>query len=128
MKKTMIKYWWFYSPSKPLIYSEDIPSPIKLGVWLVKCQYLTLRIDLLDINNNKISYFILWILINISYDDFNKNLFLSNLDNIYKIACFLGNNKNGNILTYRGIWLLRNITSNNNKINEELLKYNIMII
>ena len=89
-------------------------------------EYLTLIIDLLDKNNNKISYFILWILINVSYFDFNENLFSSNLDNIYKIACFLGNNKNDKILTYRGIWLLRNITSNNNKIKDELLKYNII--
>ena len=89
-------------------------------------EYLTLIIDLLDKNNNKISYFILWILTNISYVDFNENLFSSNLDNIYKIACFLGNNKNDKILTYRGIWLLRNITSNSNKIKEELLKYNII--
>jgi hypothetical protein len=72
-------------------------------------EYLTLIIDLLDKNNNKISFFILWILTNISYVDFNENLFSSNLDNIYKIACFLGNNKNDKILTYRGIWLLRNI-------------------
>lgn len=89
-------------------------------------EYLTLIIDLLEKNNNKISFFILWILINLSYVDFNENLFSSNLDNIYKIACFLGNNKNDKILTYRGIWLLRNITSNNNKIKEELLKYNII--
>jgi len=89
-------------------------------------EYLTLIVNLFEKKNKKISYFILWILANVSYVDLNENLFSSDLDNIYKIACFLGNNKNDKILTYRGIWLLRNITSNNNKIKEELLKYNII--
>ena len=105
---------------------EDNDNELMILFSQLNVECLTLIIDSLNKNNKKISYFILWILANISYVDFNENLFSSNLDNIYKIACFLGNNKNDKILSYRGIWLLRNITSNNNKIKEELLKYNII--
>lgn len=86
--------------------------------------YLSCLINLLYKDNNKLSYVILWILINISYIDSNELLFISNKDIIIKISQFLGKNKRDKILTYRGLWLIRNITFNN-KVKDMLLKYNI---
>ena len=108
------------------INEENNENELKILLHQLNKEYLLYLIELLNKNNKKLSYIILWILLNVSYIDTNEILFDSNIDIIYKIAIFLGRNKKDKILTYRGLWLLRNITTKNNKIKEILLKYNII--
>ena len=88
-------------------------------------EILSIFIDLLNKGNKPLSYIIIWILINLSSIDFKEDLFLTPVNIIYNIAFFLGQIKEDKILTYRGIYLLRNISFNNIKIQELLLNYNI---
>ena len=89
-------------------------------------EYINSLLNLLNKQNNKLSYVILWILINLSYIDKNEVIFSENFDIIYKISSFLGKNKSNKILTYRGILLLKNISAYNLKVRQILLKYNIL--
>ena len=68
---------------------------------------------------------IIWILINLSLTDIKEEIFIKEKNIIYIIANYLGKIKNDEILTYRGIYLLRNISLNNFNIQEILLNYNI---
>ena len=88
-------------------------------------EYLSYLMNLLNKGNIKLSYIVLWILINISYIEYSDVLFKRNLGTIYQISSFLENNKNNKILTYRGLLLLKNITLNNISVKEILLKNNI---
>ena len=110
-----------------LSFNEDNnEKELKILLTQINNEYLTYLIELLHKDNKQLSYVILWILINVSYVDSNEILFGSNIDIIYKIAQFLGNNKSNKFLTSRGIWLLRNITANNNNVKKILLEYNII--
>lgn len=86
---------------------------------------LSIFVNLLNKGNKPLSYVIIWILINIASTVFKEELFLKPANNVYKIAFFLGQIKEDKILTYRGIYLLRNISFNNIIIQEILLNYNI---
>ena len=88
-------------------------------------EILSIFVNLLNKGNKSLSYVIIWILINISSLNFDEELFINPVNIIYKIALFLGETKEEKILTYRGIYLLRNISFNNIKIKEILFKYNI---
>ena len=84
-------------------------------------EYLSYLMNLLNKGNIKLSYIVLWILINISYIEYSDVLFKRNLGTIYQISSFLENNKNNKKLTYRGLLLLKNITLNNISGKEILL-------
>ena len=89
-------------------------------------EYLNILIDLLNKENHRLSYIVIWILINITYIDLNESLFGENTNVIInKISLFLGKNKGNKVFTLRGIILLNNITTNNEIIKEILLNYNI---
>ena len=86
---------------------------------------LSILVNLLSKNNNKLSYVIIWILINLASTDINEEIFLKENNIIYILANYLGKIKKDEILTYRGIYLLRNISYKNINIQEILLNYNI---
>ena len=106
---------------------EEPDSEVNLSLLVnqINPKYLSLMVNLLSKKNKKLSYIIIWILISISSIDFNEELFIKDKNIIYKISKFLGEVKNDKVLTYSGIYLLRNITFNNNNIKEILLNYNI---
>ena len=81
--------------------------------------------NLLSKNNNKLSYVIIWILINIASTDIKEEIFIKENNIVYILANYLGKIKKDEILTYRGIYLLRNISYKNINIQEILLNYNI---
>ena len=81
--------------------------------------------NLLSKNNNKLSYVIIWILINIASTDIKEEIFIKENNIVYILANYLGKIKKDEILTYRGIYLLRNISYKNISIQGILLNYNI---
>ena len=68
---------------------------------------------------------IIWILINIASTDIKEEIFIKENNIVYILANYLGKIKKDEILTYRGIYLLRNISYKNINIQEILLNYNI---
>ena len=86
---------------------------------------LSILVNLLSKNNNKLSYVIIWILINIASTDIKEEIFIKENNIVYILANYLGKIKKDEILTYRGIYLLRNISYKNINIQEILLNYNI---
>ena len=80
--------------------------------------------SLLNKDDKKLSYIILYILINISELKEAEKLFALDENICCNIACFLGNNKNENKLLFYGILLIRNITLDKN-ICEIFNKYKI---
>ena len=86
---------------------------------------LSILVNLLSKNNNKLSYVIIWILINIASTDIKEEIFIKENNIVYILANYLGKIKKDEILTYRGIYLLRNISYKNISIQGILLNYNI---
>lgn len=68
---------------------------------------------------------IIWILINIASTDIKEEIFIKENNIVYILANYLGKIKKDEILTYRGIYLLRNISYKNISIQGILLNYNI---
>ena len=62
--------------------------------------------NLLSKNNNKLSYVIIWILINIASTDIKEEIFIKENNIVYILANYLGKIKKDEILTYRGIYFL----------------------
>ena len=91
----------------------------------LNCEYMILLTSLLDRDNKKLSYCLLYILVNVGYTQKGENLFTLDEKIILNIAIFLGNNKNEKTLLYNGLWLIKNI-SFNEKVCAIFLKYNIL--
>lgn len=89
-------------------------------------EYLLLLTNLLNKNNNKLSYEILYILTIISYTDKGELLFGQEEKVIFNISSFLGNNRKDINLLNKGILLIKNITNKNSFVKKALQKYNII--
>ena len=103
--------------------SDD--NSIELLVNQINSGFLIFLTSLFNRNHNKLSYDILYILINVSFNTKGEELFCSDEKILLNIATFLGNNKNDSKLLTNGIWLLRNIISNK-KIAEILLNFQLI--
>ena len=103
--------------------SDD--NSIELLVNQINTGFLLLLTSLFNRNHNKLSYDILYILINVSFNTKGEELFCTDEKILLNIATFLGNNKNDSKLLTNGIWLLRNIISNK-KITKILLNFQLI--
>ena len=109
-------------------YFEDNDNNEKAIDFLVSqlnCEYMILLTSLFNKGEKKLSYCLLFILINIGYTQSGEELFTLDEKIVLNIAMFLGNNKNEKTLLYNGIWLIKNI-SFNDKICGIFLKYKIL--
>lgn len=85
-------------------------------------EYLNIFIILLNKGFNKLSYTILYILINITFYDEGEELFEKDENIINNIILFLQNNKYDPILSVNILWLIKHITDKNIKNRELLIK------
>ena len=77
-------------------------------------ELLLILSSLLNKDNKKLSFNILYILITISEFDETEKIFSLDESICCNIASFLGNNKNDDIFLHNGILLIRNIIMNKN--------------
>ena len=101
-----------YLIKKYLKNNEINDNTIDFLVNQINTEYLLLFTSLFNKNNKKLSYDILYILINIGFNNKGEQLFCSNEKIILNLATFLGKNKNDSYLLKNGIWLIRNIINN----------------
>ena len=89
-------------------------------------EYLLLLTNLLNKNNKKLSYEILNILINVSYEKGGEMLFGEEEKVIINIAQFVINNKSDINMLYYGIILIKNITNKMELVKKILFNNNIL--
>ena len=116
-----------YLIKKYLKNNEINDNTIDFLVNQINTEYLLLFTSLFNKNNKKLSYDILYILINIGFNNKGEQLFCSNEKIILNLATFLGKNKNDSYLLKNGIWLIRNII-NNFEICKLFLNFDIINI
>ena len=109
-----------------LVQKESSNKQIEILASQLNIEYLQLLTSLLNKENKKLSFDLLYILINIAFCEKGAEIFGLDEKIIFNIGVFLGNNKNDSHLLFHGIWLLKNITFKNDKVCEILLKYKII--
>ena len=114
-----------YLIKKYLQKNEADNNSIDLLVNQINTGYLLLFASLLNKGNKKLSYDILYILINIGFNKKGEEIFCSDEKIILNVATFLSNNKSDSKLLTHGIWLIRNIIANQN-IAKILLNFQII--
>ena len=114
-----------YLIKKFLEKNESDDNSIELLVNQINTGFLLLLTSLFNRKHNKLSYDILYILINVSFNTKGEELFCSDEKILLNIATFLGNNIIDSKLLTNGIWLIRNIISNK-KITKILLNFQLI--
>ena len=114
-----------YLIKKHLIEINDNEKSIFLFLTQINVEIMLLFITLLNKNNKKLSSEILFIFIDISYQNKGEDLFSLDEKIIFGISQFLGKNKNDAFIIKYGLWLIKHIIFNN-KICDIFLKYNII--
>ena len=109
-----------------MIENEANNTKLEFLVSQLNIEYLLLLTSLFNKDNKKLSFDILYILINIAFCDKGAEIFGLEEKIIFNIGVFLGKNKNDSNLLYHGIWLIKNMSFKNDKICEILLKYKII--
>lgn len=106
----MFNLYCIYIIKNYILVNEGNEQTLLIILNQIDIEFLISITNLLNKNNKKLSYDILYILINISYAENGEKLFALDEKIIINIAKFLGNNKNDSTLLGCGIWLIKNIT------------------
>lgn len=109
-----------------LVQNETDTSKLDFLSSQFNAEYLLLLTSLFKKDNKKLSFDVIYILINIAYSDKGVEFFSLDEKIIFNIGEFLERNKNDTNLLYHGIWLIKNMSFKNDKICEILLKYKII--
>ena len=95
-----------------LVKNENNNESINFIVEQLKGEYLVALVKLLNKDNKKIQYDLLYILINVSFVEEGEKIIQSDERNISNIVNFLIKHKLDSTLLFNGIWLIKNLCFN----------------